>query len=150
MRDKNHTELRGRLGDKPKYKAGTDNSQSRASFSMCTNYEYRTRDGEKKTRQEWHRVVVWGKAADNASKYLVKGQQVEVAGRNVRREYVDKEGTKRIELEVHASQIEYGNKPKGYVADEEEEEETPIVKKKQTTSVRRKPTIQVEDDDEEF
>jgi single stranded DNA-binding protein len=136
MRDKNQVDLRGRLGDTPKYLEAKEGNQSLATFSVCTNYVYVTKDGVEKTKSDWHDVVVWGKAADNAAKFLVKGQTVEVNGRLQRREYEDKEGNTRQKTEVVATQIEYGNKPKSVTASATEE--TPIATKRQQTLIRQK------------
>lgn len=141
MRDKNHTELRGRLGDAPKYLEAKEGNQSLATFSVCTNYTYVTKDGVEKTKSDWHDVVVWGKAADNAAKFLVKGQTVEVTGRLQRREYEDKEGITRQKTEVVATQIEYGNKPKAVTASAGE---APIATKRQQTLIRQRETVNPE------
>ena len=146
MRDKNQVDLRGRLGDAPKYLEAKEGNQSLASFSLCTNYVYVTKDGVEKTKSDWHDVVVWGKAADNAAKFLVKGQTVEVAGRLQRREYEDKEGNTRQKTEVVATQIEYGNKPKAVTASAAEE--TPIATKRQQTLIRQRETVNPEVSDE--
>lgn len=153
MRDKNEANLRGRLGaEAPKYTASNGNVQSRASFSICTNYTYVTKDGTEKSKPEWHRVVVWGKAADNAAKYLVAGQQVEVNGRLQNREYEAKDGTTRYVTEVVASNIEYGRKPQTAAttaAPVATPEARPTVTKRQQTVVRRKGSQQItlEEDD---
>lgn len=138
MRDKNEVNLRGRLGQSaPKYTAGTGTAQSRAAFSLCTNQTYVKADGTEVERATWHNVVVWGKAADNAAKYLVAGQQVEVGGRIQNREYEDKEGNTRYISEIVAQNIEYGAKPKSVTASASAPE-TPIATKQQKTVVRKR------------
>ena len=148
MRDKNEVSLRGRLGKAPQYTASNGGVQSRASFSLCTNYTYVTKDGTEKSVPEWHNVVVWGAAADNAARYLIGGQQVEVNGRLRRREYEDNEGATRRVTEVVASNIEYGAKPKAATATVVAETRPTVVKRQQTT-VRRKtsPQIILDEDD---
>jgi single-strand DNA-binding protein len=153
MRDKNEANLRGRLGaEAPKYTASNGEVQSRASFSICTNYTYVTKDGTEKSKPEWHRVVVWGKAADNAAKYLVAGQQVEVNGRIQNREYEDKEGNTRYVTEVVASNIEYGRKPQAVTAtaapSPTPQVATPAPTRQQTVVRRRgAPQITLEEND---
>lgn len=151
MRDRNEVNLRGRLGKAPQYTPAAGNVQSRASLSVCTNYTYVAKDGTEKSRPEWHNVVVWGKTADNAAKYLVGGQQVEISGRLQRREYEANDGTTRQVTEVVASQIEYGLKPKAVTATPEAKSQ-PVATKRQQTVVRRKaqteePTIFVSDEE---
>lgn len=139
MRDRNEVNLRGRLGKAPQYTAGNGTVQSRAALSVCTNYTYVAKDGTEKSRSEWHNVVIWGKTADNAAKYLIGGQQVEVNGRLQRREYEAKDGSTRQVTEIVANQIEYGLKPKSAIATATAE---PVAAKRQQTVVRRKPVVE--------
>lgn len=138
MRDKNEVNLRGRLGQEPpRYTAANGTVQSRASFSMCTNETYIKKDGTEVEKPTWHDVVVWGKTADNAAKYLVAGQQVEVAGKIQNREYQDSEGKNRRVKEIVAQNIEYGAKPKTATVTASAGE-TPIATKRQQTVVRKR------------
>jgi single-strand DNA-binding protein len=50
---------------------------------------------------------VWGKTAENAGKYLVKGKQIYVEGRLQTREWQDKEGHKRWTTEVVANDVQF-------------------------------------------
>jgi len=149
MRDKNEVSLRGRLGKAPQYTASNGTVQSRASFSLCTNYTYVTKDGTEKSVPEWHNVVVWGATADNAAKYLIGGQQVEVNGRLRRREYEGSDGETRRVTEVVASNIEYGAKPKAAALAAPVAEARPVAAKRQQTIVRKKasPEIFLDEDD---
>ena len=54
----------------------------------------------------WFRVSVWGKQAESISQYLLKGRQVYVEGRLRTEEYTDRDGNKRISLEVTASDVQ--------------------------------------------
>lgn len=143
MRDKNQVIIRGRLGDQPKYTAGSGTSNSRASLNVCTNYEYTNAKGEEVSVPQWHNVVVWGKSADNASKYLIKGQQVEVTGRLQTREY-EAEGQTRRVTEIVADAVEYGLKPKTAEGQVSAKASAPIATKRQETVVRKKPSAQTE------
>lgn len=135
MRDMNETRIRGRLGETPTLTAATDSVSARSTLRVCTNYDYVNAKGEKVSLPTWHRVVVWGKPAENASKYLVKGQQVEITGRLQTREY-EKDGKIQRITEIVAENVEYGQKPKDTVVSASNE--TPIVVKKQQQTVVRK------------
>lgn len=50
---------------------------------------------------DWHRVVLFGKPAEIASKYLTKGRQVYVCGKQKTRDWVDNDNIKRYITEVH-------------------------------------------------
>lgn len=56
-------------------------------------------------------VVTWRGLADNCAKYLVKGQQVSVAGELQTRSYDAKDGGKRYVTEVQADDVEFLAKP---------------------------------------
>jgi single-strand DNA-binding protein len=109
---RNKVQLIGNLGAKPEVKS-TDKGKKHASFQLATSESYRNATGEKVTDTQWHRVVVWGKAADIAEKYLDKGREVLVEGRLVSRSYNDKAGSKRYITEIQATELLLlGNKPK--------------------------------------
>jgi single-strand DNA-binding protein len=110
MRDKNRVELRGRLGADPVLST-TETGRSRASIRLCTNYEYTSNEGKEVKVSEWHTVVVWGKAAENAAKYLAKGSEAEIEGRLQSRKYTDKTGVERYTTEIVANEINYGRRP---------------------------------------
>jgi len=70
--------------------------------------------GQKQERTEWHRVVVWGKQAENCQQFLAKGRQVYVEGRLQTRQWQDKEGQTRYTTEVHAQTVQFlGGKGQG-------------------------------------
>lgn len=135
MRDKNRVELRGRLGADPVLST-TETGRSRASLRLCTNYEYTSTDGKEVKVSEWHNIVVWGKSAENAAKYLAKGSEAEIEGRLQSRKYTDKTGVERYTTEIVANEINYGRRPTAKPA----EEATPAAQATtvQRTTVRRK------------
>ncbi len=54
---------------------------------------------------DWHRVVIFGNDAENASKYLFKGSKVFVEGRLQTRSYEDRDGNRRYTTEVVENKI---------------------------------------------
>ena len=58
-------------------------------------------------------LIVWEAQATATAEYLVKGQLVSFTGRFEPREYVTASGDKRVALELHAVDVEYGAKPRG-------------------------------------
>lgn len=96
--------LLGNLGNDPELRY-TSSGQPVCDLRVATKETWKGRDGEKNERTEWHRVVVWGKQGENASKYLSKGRQVFVEGRIQTRSWEDKEGNKRYTTEIVASNV---------------------------------------------
>ncbi len=77
--------------------------------------------GEKKQDTTWVRCSVWGKMAEPANQYLVRGQQVIVRGRlqsdpqtGHPRLYQRSDGTMAASFEVRVFNLDYGPKPKGH------------------------------------
>lgn len=54
---------------------------------------------------QWHKVIVWGKQAEQCNLFLRKGGIVFVRGRNFEREFTTKEGTAKTYQEVKAETI---------------------------------------------
>jgi single-strand DNA-binding protein len=74
-----------------------------ANFSLATTETWKSKDGSKQEKTEWHRVSVFGKLAEIARDYLSKGSQVYIEGQLTYNEWSDKEGVKRITAEVKLS-----------------------------------------------
>src|ERR671918_2622438 len=94
--------LVGNLGRDAEVKV-TASGQSVASFSIATTETW-TKDGEKKEKTEWHRIVLWGRQADTLQPYLTKGKQIYVEGRLETRQW-EKEGQKHYTTEIKADRI---------------------------------------------
>lgn len=95
----------GRLGQDPELRY-TQSGQAVCNLSVATNRKY-TRDGKPVEEVEWHRVVAWGKQAENCEKYLSKGRQVYVEGRIQTREWEDKEGNRRWSTDIVAQNVTF-------------------------------------------
>ncbi len=91
--------LVGRLGRDPEVRY-TSAGQAVANFSLATDETYRDRAGERQKRTEWHKIVVWGKQAETAQKYLKKGSLLYLEGRIQTREYTDRDQNKRTSFEI--------------------------------------------------
>src|SRR3954469_2204791 len=96
--------LVGNLGRDPEVRY-TPSGQSVANFTVATNEAWTDKSGQKQERTEWHRVVVWGKAAENCGEYLSKGRQVFIDGRLQTREWTNKEGAKQYTTEIVANPV---------------------------------------------
>ena len=96
--------LIGNLGKDPEVRY-TPGGQAVANFTIATNENWTDKQGQKQERTEWHRIVVWGKAAENCGEYLSKGRQVYIEGRLQTREWTNKEGAKQYTTEVVANPV---------------------------------------------
>lgn len=96
----------GNLGQDPELR------YTQSQMAVCTlriaTTDYRTsQDGQRQEFTEWHRIVVWGKQAENCSKYLAKGRSVLVEGRLATRSWEDKQGQKRYTTEIVAQNVQF-------------------------------------------
>lgn len=102
----------GRLTADPQLRA-TPAGQSVGSFSVATNRVWTNKAGERQEGTEFHNIVVWGRQAEIASKFLMKGSLVLVEGRLQTRSWEDKQGQTRKTTEIVAERIQLGPKPMG-------------------------------------
>jgi single-strand DNA-binding protein len=91
--------LIGNLGRDPELKM-TPGGQALARFSVATTETWKNPQGEKQSKTEWHNIVVWGKQAEIAEKFLRKGKQVMIEGRIQYREYTDQAGVKKTACDI--------------------------------------------------
>lgn len=99
----------GRLGRDPELRY----SQSGApvcTLNIATDESYTDRDGNRVDRAEWHRVVVFQKAAENCSQYLTKGSLVFVEGSLQTRKWQDQQGQDRYTTEIKAQRVQFLDK----------------------------------------
>jgi single-strand DNA-binding protein len=104
--------LIGNLGQTPETKY-TPQGTAVANFTVATNERRKDKDGNWKEHTEWHKIVVFGKTAENCSQYLKQGSQVYIEGSIASRKYKDKEGQERQIYEIRASQVLFLTMGKG-------------------------------------
>jgi len=106
MASVNKVMVMGRLGQDPELRH-TQNQTAVCSLSLATTEFRMGQDGQRQETTEWHKVVVWGKQAENASKYLAKGRGVFIEGRLQTRAWEDKDGQKRYTTEIVANNVQF-------------------------------------------
>jgi single-strand DNA-binding protein len=97
--------LIGRLGKDPEMRF-TPSGRAVTNFTLATNENWTDQNGERQERTEWHRIVTWGKLAENCAKLLSKGKQVYVEGRLQTRSWDDRDGNKRYTTEIVANTMQ--------------------------------------------
>jgi single-strand DNA-binding protein len=76
-------------------------------LSVATTESIPAGEGKWDEKTEWHRIVAFGKIAENCQKYLSKGRQVYVEGRLQTRQWEDAQGVKRFTTEIVAREIQF-------------------------------------------
>ena len=117
----------GNLGRDPEVRS-LPSGQNVANLSLATTAQFKDRNGERQKRTEWHRVVAFGKLADNCQRFLSKGRQVYVEGRLTTRQYEAKDGSgKRTRTEIIALQMRMlGNRANGNATKTEKTDDIPF------------------------
>jgi single-strand DNA-binding protein len=82
-------------------------------MSLATDESYKDQSGQVQKKTEWHRVVVWGKQAENVSQYLAKGRAALVEGRLQTRSYDDQQNIKRYVTEIRADRVVFMSSGQG-------------------------------------
>ena len=101
---KNKVQLIGNLGNAPEVRS-TEAGKKLVRFSVATNEQYKNAKGERVTETQWHNLIAWGKVADIAEKFLVKGTEVAIEGKLINRNYMDKEGNKKYITEIQVTEL---------------------------------------------
>jgi single-strand DNA-binding protein len=102
----------GRLTADPQLR-NTASGQAVTSFSVATNRVWTDKAGAKQESTEFHNVVVWGRQAEVATQYLVKGSVVMIEGRLQTRSWTDKNGQPRKTTEIISERLQLGPRPFG-------------------------------------
>jgi single-strand DNA-binding protein len=97
--------LVGNLGTDPELRETSGDSV--CNFSLATNEAWTDKQGNKQEKTEWHRIVVWGKQAENCAKYLEKGRQVLIEGSLQTRSWEDKDGVTKYTTEIKARDVKF-------------------------------------------
>jgi single-strand DNA-binding protein len=94
--------IEGRLGQDPDMKY-TAAGKAIANLSIATSESWKDKQtGEKQEKTEWHRVVIFGPAAEVAGNHQGKGSAVLIRGKLQTRKWEDNDGNTRYSTEVVA------------------------------------------------
>lgn len=96
--------IMGRMANDPELRT-TQNGISVTSFTVAVDRPKLSKDEERKT--DWIDVVAWRSTAEFVCKYFHKGDPIVVNGTLQSRNWEDKEGNKRKNIEVQADGVEF-------------------------------------------
>ncbi len=95
--------LMGRLVRDPELKT-TQSNTSICTFTVAVNRDFVVKDGQE---TDFINIIALNKTAEFVSKYFVKGQLMAITGRLQARNWEDKDGNKRVQVEVKAEEIHF-------------------------------------------
>ena len=103
----NKVYLIGRLTQNPEMRT-TPSGQNVCNFGLATNRTWTDQSNQKQEKAEFHNIVLWGKLADVASRYLTKGGLVLIEGRLQTRSWQDQQGQKKYRTEIVTENMQLG------------------------------------------
>ena len=100
--------LLGHVGKDPEVRY-PQAGQAVATFPLATSDRaYTTGNGAQiPERTEWHNIVMWGKNAELAEKYIKKGMQLYIEGKIRSRVWEDRNQIKRTVVEIYVDTVEF-------------------------------------------
>ena len=103
----------GNVGKDPEMRY-TPSGQAVTSFSVATNRQYTSGNGEQVKETIWFRVSTWGKTAEVCNQYVKKGSKVLIEGRLTPdkntggpRVWTKQDGSAGASFEVTASTVRF-------------------------------------------
>ncbi|MBR6285040.1 MAG: single-stranded DNA-binding protein [Muribaculaceae bacterium] len=126
--------LLGNVGREPEVRYVAQN-QPMATFSLATTeHAFTNANGvQVPERTEWHNIVMWGRNAEVAERYVHKGTQLYIEGRLHTRSWEDRNQIKRYVTEVYVDTFELLGRPRSA------EEQQPAQQPQQPASQPQQP-----------
>lgn len=101
---KNSIQIVGHVG-KDIILTSFENGNKKAIAIVATNEIYTEKNGEKVKQTVWHKVIAWGKKADELALSIKKGTKVAIHGKLTNKTYTDSKGTTRCVTEIVATEF---------------------------------------------
>jgi len=103
MNNLNRIVLMGNLNEDP-LSVETAKGKKITNFNIATNEFYKSPEGEKIKRTDWHKITTWGKVAEACEKMLRKGSMVLVEGK-IRT--VENKDNAKLSYEIFATDVSF-------------------------------------------
>jgi single-strand DNA-binding protein len=140
--------LVGRLTRDPEIRT-TPSGQTVTSIGLATGRTWNDKSGQKQEKTTFHNVVFWGRAAEVAGQYLIKGQEVFIEGRLDTRTYTGKDGVEKRAVDIIAESFQFGAKPQGARGNYSTAQSAPRTPEPQAPKEEQIPTINLDEEEGE-
>lgn len=102
------------LGNIGKIETKETNSGKLCRMSIATSEKWKDKaTGQDKEQTEWHNIIIFGKLAEVAEKYLEKGAKVYIEGSIRTTKYQAEDGTDRYSTQIVAREMQMLGKSQG-------------------------------------
>jgi single-strand DNA-binding protein len=106
MASLNRVQLIGNLGRDPETRF-LPSGEAVANLAIATTDKWTDKQsGEKREATEWHKVSFFGRLAEIAGQYLVKGSSIYIEGSLHTRKYTDKDGVEKYSTEIKGQSMQ--------------------------------------------
>ncbi len=139
--------LIGRLTRDPEMRT-TPSGQNVTNIGLATSRVYNDKNGQRQETTEFHNLVLWGRTAEIAAQYLIKGQEAYFEGRLTHRKYTGKDGVERSATDIVVENMQLGSKPQGASAPRQQAPQTrpQNTAAQQPAAEEKIPTINLDDE----
>lgn len=117
--------LVGNLGQDPEVKF-TQSGVAVATLSVATNRAWKDKNDNWQDETEWHRVIVWDKAAERCAESFKKGHKVYCEGRLQTRKWQDNNGNDRYTTEIVSNVLKNLTPKEGESGGQQQQEQPPV------------------------
>lgn len=125
--------LVGRLGQDPTTRY-MPNGEAVTNATLATTENWKSKDGEKQEKTEWHNLTFYRRLAEIAGEYLKKGSMIYVEGKLATRKWQDKEGKDRYTTDIIVNEMQMlGGKQDGQVGNSAPAQDKPATTSKTST-----------------
>ncbi len=104
MKSLNKVTLIGNVGSTPEIEIISKDVKV-CKLNLATSESYMSKEGEKVSNTEWHRIILWRSLAELAEKYIRKGSLLYIEGKLKTRHYTDASGNEKYVTEIIADEI---------------------------------------------
>ena len=92
--------LLGNVGQDPEIRSTNDGKEI-ANFSIATTETWKDKEGNRKTKTEWHKVVIFQQGlVDTVKKWVKKGSKLHIEGQIQTRKWTDNNGVEKYSTEI--------------------------------------------------
>ena len=77
-----------------------ENGNKKATVIIATNESYADKNGTAIKRTAWHKVIAWGKKAEDMAASIKKGNEIAIHGKLAYRTYEDRDGATKYITEI--------------------------------------------------
>ncbi|AZS50685.1 single-stranded DNA-binding protein [Entomomonas moraniae] len=149
MASLNKVQIIGRLGNDVDMRY-TPSGSAVANMSVATSEKWKDQNGQNQERTTWHNITMFGKVAEVAGQYLVKGSLAYFEGKIVTEKYQDQQGNDKYTTKIYASTMQMLDSRQDQPQQRADQQQSPQQQRPQQNQQAAAPDYNEFDDDIPF